>query len=306
MKKNILSAVAIFTAVLALAACQNREEMNESLRKQVNIIATIDGQIRSAQTRTQMQDDGSGKFVKGDKIALNHFTEEDKKGTILPYTLSTTVLYWDEVAKMPDALVGFRGWYPYFEPKKDELGGTVYNVAGAADDMHRDLLVSSAAIVKVGKPVALVFRHMMHKLTVTLTSNYFSADDLKKAKLTLTGFKSHAKVDIMNATVDAGKASGNGSYPSATGAKTSFIVAPQDLKTGEEMIRIEVGGMKFAYLVPQAPGTAPDGNYRLESGKTLKLTLRIDRNGVSLDGMTIAPWDVQGEHEGNVKPVEQP
>ena len=297
MKKNILSAATILAATLAFTACQNSDEMTEDLHKQVNIIASIDGQARSAQSRVQMAEDGSGTFKNGDKIALytNH-------SGLSEYILGTTKLYWDEVATSPDATVNFHGWYPHFQPNSFE--GSDYNVAGATDNTHRDLLVAGKTSVQVGNAVALAFRHVMHKLEVYLTSNYLTDEQMKKAKVTLSKetFKSHARINLLTAEVKPESASGNAEYPSASGTKTTFIVAPQDLAIEAEMLRIEVGDMTFAYLVPQAPETSgsPTDFYRLQSGKTLKLTLRLNRNGLSLDEMTISAWEAQGELEDEV------
>lgn len=302
MKKNILSAAAILAATLAFTACQNKEEMNESLRKQVNITATIDGQALSAQTRMQMAEDGSGKFENGDKIGLYASHRE-----LSEYTLGTTKLYWDEVADSPDATVDFHGWYPYFQPNSFET--LDYNVAGAEDNTHRDLLVAGKKSVQVGNAVTLSFRHVMHKLEVQLTSNYLTEEQLKGAKVSLPKetFKSHARVNLLTAEVKPESASNSLQYPSATGAKTTFIVAPQDLDTEVEMLRIEAGGMTYIYSVPVSfNGNEETTPCRLQSGKTLKLKLRINRDSVSLEGMSIAPWEMQGEQEGSLlMPAEE-
>lgn len=111
--------------------------------------------------------------------------------------------------------------------------------------------MTKAVKVNYGEPVTLTFQHVMHRLVIKLKSHNHTAEQLQTAKVQLKNFKTHAHVILEDGAKEA-KAlfSQHFRLSRCQGANTSFIVAPQDLTTGEEMLRIEVGGKTFVYKVP--------------------------------------------------------
>jgi hypothetical protein len=101
-------------------------------------------------------------------------------------------------------------------------------------------------------------------------------------------------VDFDNGTVDETAASGTDSYPSVTNSRAEFIVAPQTLTAGTEMIDIQIAGKTFTCKVP-AMLTA------LESGKKLQLTLSLTRYGVELQTGSISAWGNQGDIDDEIE-----
>ena len=317
MKKNILSAATILAATLAFTACQKNDDLGDGLRRQVDISATIEGHT---QTRAQLAENGSGTFENGDVLSLFYASTQKqpsdpdfKMPVIMDYTISSTKLYWEDVKKnsspTTDNKYGFLAWYPKYAISIGEFsekkGKFDYDVAGAADDVHRDFLVAEPTKVAYGKPVNLTFRHVMHKLTVTLKSNVLTDAQLGKAEVKLMGFKSHAKVNIGLQTSIEKEASGTDEYPTKKGTSVSFIVAPQNLRTGERMLSIGVEGKTFFFAVPdKLPGCKDDAPCCLMSGKhlTLNLSLSIGQGGntVTLIEGSISAWDEQGCLDGTI------
>ena len=295
-KRNIITSALL--AMLALVGCQRNDDLG-GLRRPVHITATIEAQ--GAETRAQLNSDGSGSLNDGDEISLWHSTNSNPP-TMLDYTFGTTKLYWEDVITDSYNVIHFGGWYPKYRPEGTLSEPKDYDVAGAADEAKRDLLIAPLTEVKHGKPVSLAFRHVMHKLAVNLESDKHTAEQLASAKITPCLPHSHARVDFLAGKVEEAEASGNTAYPPATGASVFFVVAPQDLEAGREMLRIEIGEKTFFFPVPETiPGNDPssDASRRLLSGKRLLLTLSIgEDDAVTLETGNISAWDDGGSSSG--------
>ena len=298
-RKIITSALVV---ALTLAACQRNDDPGDGLRRQVDISATIDGHAQGVRTRAAMNPDGSGTFENGDKILLTHSINGNAP-TMLDYTLGSSKLYWEDVVTDTYNAIHFGGWYPACHPEGNLSDPQPYDVAGAADDTHRDLLIAAQTSANYGAPVTLAFRHVMHKLTVNLKSGEHSAEQLAKAEVKLMGFKSHAGVHFPSGKVDAEEASGTDEYPTKKGASVSFIVAPQNLISGKPMLVIAIGNEAFVYEVPaKFTGCDDDAPCCLMSGKRLTLTLSLGSgqggNTATLIEGGISAWDEQGSLDG--------
>lgn len=295
-KRNIITSALL--AMLALVGCRRNDDLG-GLRRPVHITATIEAQ--GAETRAQLNSDGSGSLNDGDEISLWHSTNGNPP-TMLDYTFGTTKLYWEDVITDSYNVIHFGGWYPKYRPEGTLSEPKDYDVAGAADEAKRDLLIAPLTEVEHGKPVSLAFRHVMHKLAVNLESDKYTAEQLASAKITPCLPHSHARVDFLAGKVEEAEASGNTAYPPATGASVFFVVAPQDLEAGREMLRIEIGEKTFSFPVPETiPGNDPssDAPRRLLSGKRLLLTLSIgEDDAVTLETGNISAWDDGGSSSG--------
>lgn len=295
-KRNIITSALL--AMLALVGCRRNDDLG-GLRRPVHITATIEAQ--GAETRAQLNSDGSGSLNDGDEISLWHSTNGNPP-TMLDYTFGTTKLYWEDVITDSYNVIHFGGWYPKYRPEGTLSEPKDYDVAGAADEAKRDLLIAPLTEVEHGKPVSLAFRHVMHKLAVNLESDKHTAEQLASAKITPCLPHSHARVDFLAGKVEEAEASGNTAYPPATGASVFFVVAPQDLEAGREMLRIEIGEKTFSFPVPETiPGNDPssDAPRRLLSGKRLLLTLSIgEDDAVTLETGNISAWGDGGSSSG--------
>ena len=318
-KENIITAVLV--GALALAACQRNDDLGDGLRRQVDISATIEGHAQGIRTRAAMNPDGSGTFENGDVLSLFYASTQKqpsdpdfKMPVIMDYTISSTKLYWEDVKKnsspTTDNKYGFLAWYPKYAISTEELlekkGMLDYDVAGAVDDAHRDLLVAKTTDVAYGKPVNLAFHHVMHKLTVNLKSGKYTAGQLAKAQVKLAGFKSHTKVLLGQQRSIVEEASGTGKYPTKEGASVSFIVAPQKLEENLPKLLIEIEGKELTFPMPKTlPGCEnnPDNAPTLNSGKHLTLNLSIGSGQggsdvVTLETGNISAWDDGDSYSG--------
>ena len=272
------------TATLALAACgkdniPDTPADNGELKIIATIAASPDADVlpagRSADTRATIDpDDGSGTFATGDVLRLQ------VRGSIpvtshVGYTIGTTVLRWKDFDLIGnEGPLGFSGAYPgnaAIEQNKK------IDIKGAANP---DLLIAPTVTVAKGEPVRLDFRHVMHRLVVNLSGNALTADELSQATVRLSeSLYCCAVVDFTDATAFTDNSAIYGDNPpTRTGATTTFILVPQDIRPYSEKITITAGGQELTYTFPATlPGNegTPDTPRRLQSGRTLTLNLAI-------------------------------
>lgn len=283
MKLKKIKMVALVVP-LVFTACDKSEEVNSFTRQEVKIVATIDG-VATPQLKAAFNADGSGEFEPGDEYSLFFWNPTLGMGSMGQFKIGRTILWWDEISQDGNP-VDFKAWYPYYE----FYGNTtrLYNVADAATEQAKDLLIAPKVTVTTGDhPVNLQFKHVMHKLWVNLTSDSY---DVTQATITLKNLKSHAMVNFEEGTVDVTTAGGTGSYMPKTGTNTSFIIAPQQLAANTEFVEIVAGGKTFVYKVPSSL-TA------LESGKQVVLTLTLKKGG-GVDGYIGEDFNPGGGHDG--------
>ena len=273
------------TATLALAACgKDNIPDTPADNSELKIVATIDASPdadvlpagRSADTRATIDpDDGSGTFATGDVLRLR------VRGSVpvtyhVEYTIGTTVLRWDDFKDIGNkGPLTFAGAYPKNAVDNDNC----FYILRAANP---DLLIAPTVTVAKGEPVRLAFRHVMHRLVVNLSGNALTADELSQASVRLSeSLYCCAVVDFTDATAFTDNSAIYGDNPpTRTGATTTFILVPQDIRPYSEKITITAGGQELTYTFPATlpgnEGTPPDTPRRLQSGRTLTLNLAIN------------------------------
>lgn len=291
MKTTIFTVVCLTTMTFFSTSCGSKEEEPVVQRDQVKITPSIDGML---QTRASIDPaTGSGKFENGDKFSLRYLVVESGTSLQLEYTVGSTVLYWDQLTTEASHKVIFSAWYPNYNPgtTQEQITKHYYNVAGANSD-----LLATSVQVPYKQEVKLQFAHLMHKLVVNLASNVYTTEQLNHAEVELKNLRSHANINFgevrINDTDAPNDPQYNLTYPKGTGAKTSFIVAPQRLIAGNQLLQITIDNKKFEFKVPSTL-------IKLESGKVLTLDLRVDRDAVNLTGNTITGWGTQSGIDGN-------
>lgn len=301
-------------ALLALAACSDDDGLTSGNGQgEVRITTHISG----AQTRApQLGIDGSGNFEKGDALNLVVYGKEATPYTP-DYLVETTTLYWEDI-KNATGLNGFytfAGWYSEDKTLKlQDNNSFSFNVAEAATDEQKDLLLATPTEVNEGDPVNMIFRHAMHKLVVNLSYGE-GFDNVDKSAITVkpVGMNAAATIDVKAGTVTVGEASATkGDYDAKTLSNNScsFILAPQKLQAGAEWVQIQVTeGQTISFHVPEQ---IVDGNTdtavsltQLNSGETLTLNLTIKRTNINdiaitLTGCTISGWKPGANYEENV------
>jgi hypothetical protein len=252
----------MLVTALGLTACTNDDEPGGGPGKEVKITTSIATEPGDQSGTRAVIDPatGAGNLENDDVIRLGYISSEGK-GAGLNYRLGSSTMYWD-------ALTDAFGAAPYtFDAHYPATPNGTFDVATAAEP---DILGARTEGVADGADVNLVFSHLMHRLTVNLTSTIFTAEQLAAATVTPVGLKSEAKIEEGQCLpLDTG----DDAYPAKTGAGTSHIIAPQSVTPGEDLLEITIAGQTRRYKVPTTL-TA------LESGKRLTLNLGLTNTGV--------------------------
>lgn len=291
MMKTNRMIIAAALAMLALAGCnKNDDALPQPDNSELKIVATIAASsdadaVTMPRSRATLNPDGSGTFADGDKLTLR-VTGSYGFPLIMPYTIGTTVLRWDDfVVVGNESTLAFAGYYP---ENSGLVGSDKFDISSAADP---DLLVAPGVTVTEGETVRLAFRHVMHRLVVNLSGNALTADKLSRATVQLSdNMYCRAVVDFTNATAFTDNNYIYGvNNPVQTGASTTFILVPQDIHSLSEKITITAGGQELTYTFPATlPGNegTPDTPRRLQSGRTLTLNLAINTGASSAAAFT--------------------
>ena len=187
----------IFTAavLLVLAGCNDDKEQTKPApgEGKITVTAGIDALTRAP----HLNEDGSGYFQDGDKIALT--VTGGGKAVRKEYTIGGAALYWEDLG-LPSGTTeaSFAGCYP--APESAEGSEFTFDLSTAAD---KDLLLAPA--MKVSKSadtkVNLAFKHAMHKLAINYASDgTYTQEQLEAVKTTCTA-KSSCEVNMAAATV---------------------------------------------------------------------------------------------------------
>lgn len=267
----------IFTAavLLVLAGCNDDKEQTKPApgEGKITVTAGIDALTRAP----HLNEDGSGYFQDGDKIALT--VSGGDKTVRKEYTIGGAALYWEDLG-LPSGTTeaSFAGCYP--APESAEGSEFTFDLSTAAD---KDLLLAPA--MKVSKSadtkVNLAFKHAMHKLAINYASDgTYTQEQLEAVKTTCTA-KSSCEVDMAAATVS--KTADKTAAFEAAGKAVRFLLVPQ---TSEEVtLKIEIGGKTVEHTLAGLNEVLKNATQEipaaLDGGKCLTLNLTFGKDGIA-------------------------
>lgn len=288
MKKNLfyaLMAVTLTTASCTKDASDNLLAENNTIK----IVADIASQTRAP----QLTADGSGTFSEGDKMSL--FVAEDDMNTIsVDYEYGSGILTWGSLGLSGNnAQVTLAACYP--QQKEISNGVFEFNTLIAQD---KDLLIAPAQSVMAGtaETVFLKFNHALHRLDLTFTSgSNYTEEELKGLSLNLTA-KTTCVVDGTQGKIKEVKDE-TGEYTSVD-METSFYLVPQP--TAGVVLNISVGSDKKSITLDKLLEQLGSPQTDLEGGKRCKLTLKVSKEGITVEGGSINGWGDQVTADGEV------
>lgn len=282
-KKHLLVCLAI---AIAAVSCNNEVPGNE---KVINIEASITPQSRAPQLGT----DGSGSFSDDDVMSL-FISNSENANVALDYKYGTGFITWNSIGfeeQFPSVMVA--ACYP--KQSNIQNGNFEFNVLSAPD---KDLLLAPQQSVNVGtsETVHLTFSHAMHKLDLSFTlGNGYSEKDISSLSLQINA-KTTCVVDGVKGVIKEVK-DNVGQYYS-TKENPSFYLVPQS--TSGVVMNINIGGESKSISLDELLNQLGKPQEVIEGGKYTSLKLKINRNGITVEGGSIGGWENQVTADGEV------
>ena len=287
MKKNYL--YVLLAASLTAASCSN--ELPENVPASdgvIHIEANVSPQTRSP----QLDSNGSGTFAKGDGLSI--FVAGNGTTVTANYAYASDLLTWSQLGLPEDVKqVTFAACYPQPTTVKD--GTFEFNTLTASE---KDLLLAPAQSVSVGtaETVRLTFGHALHNLNLNFVpGNGYTDSDIRSLTLVCQA-KTTCVVDAAQGTILKVNEE-TGDYQ-ATGNTASFYLAPQATDAISLTIGIQNESKKITLnnLLQQLGSEQTE----LQGGKRCSLTLKVGREGITIEGATIGAWGDQVTADGEV------
>lgn len=287
MKKNYL--YVLLAASLTAASCSN--ELPENVPASdgvIHIEANVSPQTRSP----QLDSNGSGTFAKGDGLSI--FVAGNGTTVTANYAYASDLLTWSQLGFPEDVKqVTFAACYPQPTTVKD--GTFEFNTLTAPE---KDLLLAPAQPVSVGtaETVRLTFGHALHNLNLNFVpGNGYTDNDIRSLTLVCQA-KTTCVVDAAQGTILKVNEE-TGDYQ-ATGNTASFYLAPQATDAISLTIGIQNESKKITLdnLLQQLGSQQTE----LQGGKRCSLTLKVGREGITIEGATIGAWGDQVTADGEV------
>lgn len=287
MKKNYL--YVLLAASLTAASCSN--ELPENVPASdgvIHIEANVSPQTRSP----QLDSNGSGTFAKGDGLSI--FVAGNGTTVTANYAYASDLLTWSQLGFPEDVKqVTFAACYPQPTTVKD--GTFEFNTLTAPE---KDLLLAPAQPVSVGtaETVRLTFGHALHNLNLNFVpGNGYTDSDIRSLTLACQA-KTTCVVDAAQGTIQKVNEE-TGDYQ-ATGNTASFYLAPQATDAISLTIGIQNESKKITLdnLLQQLGSQQTE----LQGGKRCSLTLKVGREGITIEGATIGAWGDQVTADGEV------
>lgn len=288
MKKILFYALAATT--LALTSCKkNVLETPSAADNAIHIVASIASQARAP----QLANDGSGSFSQGDKMSL-FLTEDDANNQSVDYEYGSGILTWGSLGLADsNAKITLAACYP--QQDRIQNGEFEFNTLTASD---KDLQLAPAQSVTAGtsEAVYLNFSHALHRLDLTFTpGESYTSEDLESLSISLNA-KTTCVVDGLQGKIKGVK-SETGTY-TANNTKASFYLVPQS--TAGITLKISIGNdtksLTLDKLLEQLGSAQPE----LNGSKRCTLTLKVSREGITVEGGSINAWGNQVTADGEV------
>ena len=142
------------------------------------------------------------------------------------------------------------------------------------------------------------FRHAMHKLVVQyVTDDAYATGALSGISTTLHAH-TVCTVDMAKGAVAESSAKTPADYAAKNGENVSWLVVPQS-RDGVKLT-VTLDGQSREFTLPERT-TEGQPLTTLDGGKTLSVTLRVSKNGITLEGTTIGKWEEQGSIDGEIE-----
>lgn len=289
IKKNIFL-IAILSGVAGLSACSQDDALaldggtdNGNAIRFTTVVANFtngDGPDEPGTRATINDEDGTGNFAAGDETTI-FVAYEDSPDVVSTYsaifrngTWEADGLTWDQFSA--GAELNFHAFFPTRTYSETSQGFSLpADQSDRAQYAAADLLHASAfRRVKGSGAVPLDFRHVMHRLTVSLslsaTPGTLTQEDVNNATIVIKNMRSTGTIGYDGKVTTHRTLSDFTPLKSTDGGGNRFraILFPQPVVSDTPWIEITVSGQIITYAIP-------DGLTELRGGEEQVVNLAL-------------------------------
>ena len=258
--------IVLAAMALTFAACTQEDDFTpQTDGDAVKINATIG----AMQTRVAYEDNGATNFINGDKICVQNTLRDTKN--IATYTFdgttwtTTDAFVWNGSAKNQ-----FKAWYPAATASFDSFDLPTDQSAGI--DKADWMTAETEEMTKPGSGVLdLNFVHKLTKVTVTVSFN--SQYPAGKNYVSMFRFFTNEETPVEVTPYESKDGYTAILLPGVYAEEASFITLEMNF---EDNLTVPVNSTLIAGL---------------EAGKHYTFTLKVGKDVVSIDEVTVADWD---------------
>ena len=281
MIMKTLRYIALAALTLSFAACE-QEDINPAVQGDPDAVK-INATIGALQTRVAYGENGVTNFVNGDAIKVVNLMRTSKNEATYTTTDGTNWTTTDAMVWNSSSKNKFQAWYPVAEYSSYDTFTIPTDQSDATKLASADWMTASTGeIDKPGNGVLdLNFQHRLAKVTVNLT---FSSQYPK-------GFQHVSDFTFYTneATPQAITALAN--------SETSYtaILRPGEYADESYFIYLMMDDIEEHYVLGKTTTSA----INFEAGKHYTFTLKVGKDIVSIDDVTVADWNEE-EIDGGV------
>ena len=268
---ELTSVLCTLLSVLFISCEQVEDFSQETDADAVKVVASIN----NMQTRVAYEDDGATNFVNGDAIKVVNLIRTSKNEATYTTTDGTNWTTTDAMVWNSSSKNKFQAWYPVAEYSSYDTFTIPTDQSDATKLASADWMTASTGeIDKPGNGVLdLNFQHRLAKVTVNLT---FSSQ-YPKGYQYVSDFTFYTNEETQQAIT-----------PLAN-SETSYtaILRPGEYADESSFIYLMMDNIDEHYVLGKTTTSA----INLEAGKHYTFTLKVGKDVVSIDEVTVADWD---------------
>ena len=270
-KSELTSVLCTLLSVLFISCEQVEDFSQETDADAVKVVASIN----KMQTRVAYEDDGATNFVNGDAIKVVNLIRTSKNEATYTTTDGTNWTTTDAMVWNSSSENKFQAWYPVAEYSSYDTFTIPTDQSNATKLASADWMTASTGeIDKPGNGVLdLNFQHRLAKVTVNLT---FSSQ-YPKGYQHVSDFTFYTNEETQQAIT-----------PLAN-SETSYtaILRPGEYADKSYFIYLMMDDIDEHYVLGKTTTSA----INLEHGKHYTFTLKVGKDVVSIDEVTVADWN---------------
>ena len=273
MVMKTLRYIALAALTLSFAACE-QEDINPAVQGDPDAVK-INATIGALQTRVAYGENGATNFVNGDAIKVVNLMRTSKKEATYTTTDGTNWTTTDAMVWNSSSKNIFQAWYPVADYSSYDTFTIPIDQSDATKLASADWMTASTGeIDKPGNGVLdLNFQHRLAKVTVNLT---FSSQ-YPEGNQYVSDFTFYTNEQTQQAIT-----------PLAN-SETSYtaILRPGEYADESYFIYLMMDNIDEHYVL----GKTTTAAINLEAGQHYTFTLKVGKDVVSIDDVTVADWD---------------